>query len=174
MALAVCLLFDAAARRALQQLWARLEDLGVPTLLTHTHGRHVPHLSYAVLRSYDVDDVTAALEALPDGGPLTLYSDGLGAFRRGRVWLAPAPTADLLRRQQRVVDTVTATGADLHKHYRPGVWTPHLTLSPRARLDDLPRVAAAVYDVLPLETAVSGAALIDTATGERRPLRRVP
>jgi hypothetical protein len=50
MALAVCLLFDRRTDRILRGLWDRLEDLGVPTLKSHTHGRHVPHLSLAVLR----------------------------------------------------------------------------------------------------------------------------
>ena len=50
MALAVCLLFDARGERAIRALWDQLETLGVPSLRSHTHGRHVPHLSYAVLR----------------------------------------------------------------------------------------------------------------------------
>jgi hypothetical protein len=40
MALAVCLLFDRRTDRALRALWHRLEELGVPTLASHTHGRH--------------------------------------------------------------------------------------------------------------------------------------
>jgi hypothetical protein len=50
MALAVYLLFDRRTDRILRGLWDRLEDLGVPTLKSHTHGGHVPHLSLAVLR----------------------------------------------------------------------------------------------------------------------------
>lgn len=174
MALAVCLLFDRDTERALRALWARLERDGIATLLTHTHRRHVPHLSYAVLRSYDADRIVTALEALPDAGPMRLHFDGMGLFRRGRAWLAPAPHTDIVARQQATVAAVAATGADLHRHYRPGWWTPHCTLSPRARRADLPRLAAAVYDVLPLDAAVTGAALIDTRTGELRRLGIVP
>ncbi|MCK8671211.1 2'-5' RNA ligase family protein [Rhodococcus sp. NPDC003382] len=174
MALAVCLLFDRETERALRRLWDRLEDLDIPTLLTHTHRRHVPHLSYAVLRTFVVDEVAAAVETLADGGPMVLHFDALGTFRRGRIWLAPAPTADLLQRQRRVVDAVVATGADLHKHYRPDVWMPHCTLSPRTRLTDLPRLAAAIYDVLPVAAVVDAAALVDSRTGERYALRIIP
>lgn len=174
MALAVCLLFDADTRHALQKLWVRLEANGVPTLLTHTHRRHVPHISYAVLRTFDVDRVTAALEALPDEGPVTLYFDALGTFRRGRVWLVPAVTSGLTRRQERVVDAVEKTGAELHRHYRPGVWVPHCTLCPRARLDALPRLAAAVYDILPLVATVTSAALINSTTAQRWTLHGIP
>ncbi|MDV2476360.1 2'-5' RNA ligase family protein [Rhodococcus zopfii] len=174
MALAVCLLFDADTEHALRRLWHRLENLDVPTLLTHTHRRHVPHVSYAVLRTFVVDEVADAVEQLPDGGPMVLHLDALGSFRRGRIWLAPAPTEDLLRRQHRVVEAVVATGADLHRNYRPGAWTPHCTLSPRTRLVDLPRLAAAIYDVLPVDAVVDAAALVDSTTGERLALRGIP
>jgi hypothetical protein len=62
MALAVCWLFDRRSERILRGLWDRLEELGVPTLKSHTHGRHVPHLSLAVLREWDHDKVSKAAE----------------------------------------------------------------------------------------------------------------
>src|ERR1043165_7903171 len=58
-ALAVCLLFDRRSERAIRALRDQLESLGVPSLRSHTHRRHVPHLSYAVLRSWDLASVTA-------------------------------------------------------------------------------------------------------------------
>ena len=91
-ALAVCLLLDDRADTAVRGLWQRLEAAGVPTLLSHTHGRHLAHLTYASLRSYDLDAVTSALTALPESEPLTLHLDGFGTFRRSRCWLAPAVT----------------------------------------------------------------------------------
>lgn len=135
MALAVCLLFDGPAERRLRALWARLEELGVPALGSHTHGRHVPHLSYAVLRDWDLEPVREAIEALPDGGPIELRFDALGTFRRGRAWLVPATTGDLATRQERVVDALRGTGMELHRHYAPGFWIPHCTLAPRVGLD---------------------------------------
>jgi hypothetical protein len=173
-ALAVCLLFDPRSDAAVRRLWARLEESGVPTLLSHTHGRHVPHLSIAVLRSFDVERVRGVLGEMPDRGPLAVYFDALGTFRRGRSWLVPAVTDGLLERQRQVVDVVTATGADLHRHYEPGRWVPHCTIAPRVRLQALPLVAAAVYEVLPLEASAVRAALIDSSTGERWRLAGVP
>ena len=169
-ALAVCLLLDDRADTAVRGLWQRLEAAGVPTLLSHTHGQHLTHLTYASLRSYDLDAVTSALTALPEAEPLTLHLDGFGTFRRSRCWLAPALTPELVARQQRVVEAVLASGADLHHHYGPGRWVPHVTLAPRVRLADLPVVAAQVYDVLPLEVTVSRAVLVETGTGRRHPL----
>lgn len=165
MALAVCLLLDDRADRAVRHLWDRLEARGVPTLRSHTHGRHVPHLSYAVLRRCDPDAVEKALEELPDGEPLDLRLEGLGTFRRGRAWLIPAVSADLLERQERVVAALAATGAELHWHYLPGTWVPHCSLAPRVPASSLPVVATAVNEVLPLPARATAAALVDTGTG---------
>ncbi len=175
MALAVCLLFAPADERALRSLWRRVEEAGVPSMSSHTHGRHVPHLSYAVLRTFDVDAVRAAVSALPDGGPLTLHLNAVAAAPRGRVWLVPAASAALVRRQEAVAEVTTTTpGADLHRHYLPGRWLPHVSVAPRARLVDLPVVADVSYAVLPLTVRADRAALVDSATGERRPLDTVP
>ena len=173
MALAVCLLFDRRSERAVRALWDRIEQQGVPSLGSHTHGRHVPHVSYAVLRKWDqvaVDDALAGL----DGEPVDLSFDGVGLFRRGRTWLLAGVGADLVARQERVVEVVTAAGADLHKHYRPGVWLPHCSLAPRATLAQLPGVVAAVMDVLPLRARLDRAALVNSATGEISPLAGLP
>jgi hypothetical protein len=58
----------------------------------------------------------------------------------------------------------------LHRHYEPGSWVPHLTLAPRLHLEDLPKVAAAVYDVLPVTATMTTVAVVDTSDGSRHPL----
>lgn len=166
----MCLLFDREADRAVRQLWTRLEAHGIPTLLTHTHGVHVPHVSYAVYRTFDVDAVLAAVESLPAGTPMTLRFDAVGLFRRRRGALIASSTVDLLRRQEAAVRAGRATGADLHRYYRPGVWVPHCSLSTGVRRRDMPAMAAAAFDVLPLEVRVDSAALVDSSTGRRWPL----
>ena len=174
MALAVCLLFDRRSERAVRALWDRVEEQGVPSLGSHTHGRHVPHVSYAVLRRWDQLAVNDALAGLDRGEPVDLSFDGVGLFRRGRTWLLAGVSADFVARQQRVVDAVTTTGADLHKHYRPGLWLPHCSLAPRATLAQVPGVVAAVMDVLPLRARLDRAALVNSATGEVSPLAELP
>jgi 2'-5' RNA ligase superfamily len=173
-ALALALLFDERTDRAMRQLWDRLEGQGVPSLRSHTHGRHVPHLSYAVLRAWDLPAVIEAVATLPDAGPVDLPFDALGLFRRGRAWLAPAATSLLFSRQERAVEALTGAGGDLHKHYLPGVWVPHCTLAPRVPLAAMPTLAAAVYDMLPLQARVTAAALIDSGVGEVYPLATIP
>ncbi|HZN81915.1 MAG TPA: 2'-5' RNA ligase family protein [Mycobacterium sp.] len=174
MALAVCLLFDPKSERAVRALWDRVEEQGVGSLRSHTHGSHVPHVSYAVLRKWDQEAVTDALAGLDPGEPVNLSFDGVGLFRRGRTWLVAGVTADFVARQQRVVEAVTATGAELHKHYRPGIWLPHCSLAPRATLAQLPQLVAAVMDVLPLPARLDRAALVNSATGEINPLAEMP
>jgi 2'-5' RNA ligase len=173
-ALAVCLLFDRRSERAVRALWDRVEDQGVGSLRSHTHGRHVPHMSYAVLRQWDTPALSEALAGLGGGEPVDVSFDGVGLFRRGRTWLLAGVSADLVARQQRVVETVVATGADLHKHYRPGIWLPHCSLAPRTTLDQLPVVVKAVMDVLPLQARLDRAALVNSATGEISPLAALP
>jgi 2'-5' RNA ligase len=173
-ALAVCLLFDRRSERAVRALWDRVEEQGVGSLRSHTHGRHVPHVSYAVLCKWDQAALDDALAGLDCGEPVDLSFDGVGLFRRGRTWLLAGVSADIVARQQRVVEAVTATGAELHKHYRPGVWLPHCSLAPRATLARLPGVVAAVMDVLPLRARLDRAALVNSATGEISPLAELP
>src|SRR2546423_11321263 len=117
MALAVCLLFDARTERALRLLWDRLEERGVPTLRSHTHGRHCPHLSLVVLLDWVLDEVKAAVEAVPDHGRLEVHFEALGLFARGRVSLVPAVPDDLVARQQAVVEAGPPTGATGPRRY---------------------------------------------------------
>ncbi len=174
MALAICLLFDQRTERAIRDLWQRLEGTGVSTLLSHTHGRHVPHLSYAVLRTFDVDAVRSALSGLEPGPPVPLHFDTVGHFRRGRAALIPAVTATVMVRQARVVDAATRTGADLHHYYRPGRWVPHTGIATRVRGEHLVSLTTAAHDILPLDGVADRAVLIDSGTGERWPLEVLP
>jgi hypothetical protein len=169
MALAVCLLFDAPGERLIRRLWARLEERGVPTLLTHTHRRHRAHLSLAVARSWDLESLAAALNGIPLAEPRAVSFPGVVAFTRGRAALAAGVDAGLARTQQSVAEAVLHSGADLHHNYLPGRWVPHVSLSTGGTADRLPLISAVVNDALPLTVAVAGAALIDSGTGRLWP-----
>ncbi|MGB7961353.1 MAG: 2'-5' RNA ligase family protein, partial [Propionicimonas sp.] len=138
MALAVCLLFDSAGDHLVRQLWVRLEARGVPTLLTHTHRQHRPHLSLAVARRWDLEEVLRSLVPIPPGEAFRLSLPGIVAFTRGRASLAVAVNADLARRQQAVAEAVAESGADLHHHYEPGRWLPHVSLATGGNAKQLP------------------------------------
>ena len=96
MTLSVCLTLDLASERAVRALWQRLEDAGVRTLLSHTHGHHVPHLTLASLRSWNLETLGPELTRLPPMPREVVHFDALGMFRRSRCWLVPAPTQGLL------------------------------------------------------------------------------
>lgn len=170
MALSVCLLLDDRADRTVRALWRRLEAAGIPTLLTHTHGHHLPHLTLASLLDYDLAAVRATLGSLPVQQPERVVLDAFGMFRRSRCWLGLAPTTLLVERQRRAVEAVRGVGARVHRSYEPGAWVPHLTLAPRLHLDQLPVVARHVFEVLPIEATVDRATLVDTTTGRVHPL----
>jgi 2'-5' RNA ligase len=173
-ALAVCLLFDARSEMLVRGLWARLEDAGVTTLATHTHRRHHPHLSYAVLRSWDLARVQDVLGALPPADPFEMSFHGTLAFPRGRAALAPAIGADVALRQRRIVTALEEAGAELHRNYRDGHWVPHVSVATRAQGATLATVVKAVADVLPLTVRVDRGALVDSGTGRTWPLAQIP
>ena len=170
MALAVCLLFDRRGDRLIRDLWGRVEALGVMTLASHTHGRHHPHLSLAVLRSWDLERVRDALEDLPSGEPVTVSCHGSLVFPRGRVALAPSADADLVRRQELVVGALAPTGADLHRNYAPGRWVPHISVATRTPAARLAAVTTVIADAVPIVVRLERAALIDSGTGQTWPL----
>jgi len=173
-ALAVCALFDPGGERLIRSLWARLEAAGVGSLASHTHGHHHPHLSYAVLREWDLDSVRDTLARFPDGGRFSANVQGTVVFPRGRVALAVAIPAQVALRQALVTAALTATGAQLHKHYHPASWIPHVSVATRAPGGLLPVAITAVSDVLPVTLTVASAALVDTATGKTWPLPGIP
>jgi 2'-5' RNA ligase len=167
------LLFDARSDLLMRELWSRLEEAGVSTLASHTHRRHHPHLSYVVLRSWDLERVQKALAELPPADPFTMAFHGTLAFPRGRAALAPAVTADMAVRQWRIVTALEATGAELHRNYRSGHWVPHVSVATRAQSAKLTTVVRAIADVLPLTVRVDRAALVDSATGRTWPLPHI-
>lgn len=173
-ALAVCVLFDAKGERLVRGLWARMEDAEIGSLASHTHGHHLPHLSYAVLREWDIDRVHETLGNLPCHHTFSANAQGTVVFPRGRVALAVAVPAEVAIRQNLVTSALVGTGAQLHKYYRPSSWIPHVSVATRTPGALLPVAVNAISDVLPVTLTVTRAALVDTATGKLWPLPGVP
>ncbi|MEW1952321.1 2'-5' RNA ligase family protein [Terrabacter sp. NPDC080008] len=174
MALALCLLLDRSSDRLVRSLWQRLEADGIPTLLTHTHGHHVAHLSYAVLLTWEECAVRDAVAGLGDGGPVEVSVQGTVVFPRGRAALAGSATVDLTTRQARAVGALRATGATIHRHYEPGHWTPHVSATTGVPGSRLQPVVDAVSDRLPLTLRFDRAALVDTTYGTTWVLPGIP
>ena len=127
-----------------------------------------------MLREWELERVRDTLDRLPDGGGFPANVQGTVVFPRGRVALAVAVPPEVSLRQERVTAALLATGAQLHKHYRPASWIPHVSVATRTPGALLPIAATAISDTLPATLAVDRAALIDTATGETWPLAGIP
>ena len=168
--LSVCLLLDDAADRAVRRLWRQLAEDGVASLATYTHGRHLPHLTLASLGPSDVAVVREVLAPGQPGEPVPLRFHALGAFTRSRCSLVPTVSPALLGAQQLVVEELRSAGLVVQRHYLPDDWLPHLTLTPRIPVEQLPVVAQRVYDVLPLVATATRKVVVDTGTGDVHPL----
>src|SRR5688500_12548411 len=61
MAYSVELMLDHDGDAGVRRLWSALEDAGIPSLASATHGQHVPHVSLTVCNELDVDRAATAL-----------------------------------------------------------------------------------------------------------------
>jgi len=171
----IVLLFDSAAHQAMVSLWQRLEALGIPTLASQTHCKHVPHVTYSLLDpDVGVDALLGAVAGLPDNGPMPLWLHGVATFPGGITWLVPGPTASLAIRQAAVDAALRSAGLGIHPDFEPGTWAPHCTISTQLRLEQLPALAEACHAILPLAATATRAAVIDSGTGRQWPLPGVP
>jgi len=92
---------------------------------------YAPHITLAIYPDETpVHRLSTTIEAIcRTWEPLPIRLSGLGAFPGdGTVlWAVPVVTAELLARHR----TIQTAFSDLnvHAHYRPGAWVPHVTLS---------------------------------------------
>ncbi|UYO00971.1 MAG: 2'-5' RNA ligase family protein [Devosia sp.] len=125
MALAVSLLFDSQTDADVRRIWKTLADSDICRAMLDLD--YAPHVSLVV-----VDDDAAepalrsALEALASPGfslclgpPRSFAGTSIG-------WLACGASPDLDRLHQAVSGALPLE--KIRPHYRPGSWTPHMTL----------------------------------------------
>jgi len=151
MPFAVTLCFDVATAASIETLWQALAAQGVDT-----DRRDLGYSAHITLAIYQDDapverlaKAVAELGSRRPGVPVVLSGFGLFAAPSNVLWLAPAPSLQLLTYQQEVAAALPDLVIDAH--YRPGSWVPHVTLS--GTLPDPPRALAAL---LPLWRPVSG------------------
>jgi 2'-5' RNA ligase len=114
-------------------------------------GRPPRHLAHITLASYantvDVSDLDAALATATGRWkrlPITLAGFGVFHGESSTLWLAPAPTADLLSMHT----TLLRALADLPVHplYEVGAWVPHVTLAETKFPPDAIEVLATMWN----------------------------
>jgi hypothetical protein len=157
---------DDETRRVVRSLWASLEAHDVPTLASHTHGRHRPHVSLVVAEDLVPSDALSALESVPRE-PLRLLVSSPGVFPGGVLFLACVPNAAFLEEQRRVHSVVAPRAKKPWDYFVPGAWSPHLTISYGLDSAQLARALPLVLDRLPLEGWLTSGGVEDGASGER-------
>lgn len=162
--------FDLDAAGRIRALWDAMEDVGIPSLRGLQSGRHRPHLSLAAAPTLDPVAVTAALADVPPLRPMRVRLDYIGIFVGRVLWLGPQVTADLLAHQQAVHDRLEAAGIAVDPMYRPGTWVPHVTVSMRVPLKQMPEAIRLCLDMLPVELTLTSAAVADYARNIYAPL----
>lgn len=168
MAQALEFFLDGEAETAVRGLWQRLERAGVPSPATRTHGRHRPHVTFAVggtippaARRDLARDL--ALLALPD---LWLYT--LGTFPTGAnvVFLGAVTDAELLAVHVAVHDALAGRVRNPLAFYLPGAWVPHCALAEDLTPVQLSAAFTALHPVEPIRAGIAEIGITDTRTGD--------
>ncbi|HEY0450535.1 2'-5' RNA ligase family protein [Actinophytocola sp.] len=172
MAQALELYFDDEADAAVRGLWRRLDQAGVPSLATRTHGRHRPHVTFALAsvippRTRDALREDLRLLSIPR---LWLYS--LSAFSASDAGLMISAVVDteLLAVHSAVHDVLAKKVKQPSAYYLPGSWVPHCTLAQGLEAPQVTAGFAALFPLAPIKARVSEVAVCDTHTGDTDPL----
>lgn len=129
---AVTLPLDAGTAARVRRVWLALaEQVGTDDAIRLGY---VPHVTLAVLPdSVPAPEIESALSGVVAGWTaLSTVLAGLGIFPGALpvVWAAPVVTNALLARHAALCATLARF--DVHPHYRPEHWVPHVTLSQAA------------------------------------------
>ncbi len=125
MALAISLLFDAETDRAVRHIWQVLADSGICRTMLDMD--YAPHLSLVVTDDESLEGpLSDALTAWTEGA-LSIDLRPARSFPDTSIgWLAGDGGDSLMRLHALIAATVPLES--IRPHYRPGQWTPHVTL----------------------------------------------
>ncbi|UGT43169.1 2'-5' RNA ligase family protein [Nocardia yamanashiensis] len=164
------LFLDSAGDAAVRELWNRLEDAGLPSLATRSHGRHRPHVTLAVAEQFEVDDrARSLLEQIP-GTELTMPV--LGAFpgEAAVLFLGVTSNAALLNAHAALHAAIASGSAGLWDHYRPGNWVPHCTLAMDLNGPTLMKAIKSLYPHSAITARATQLHMVELETGQANPL----
>lgn len=159
---------DDDTTRAVTDVWAALEADGIPTLASHTHRRHRPHVSLVVADDLVPASVLEVIGSVP-GRSLRLLVNSPGVFPGGILFFTCVPNVALLEEQHRVHDLVAPMARGLWDHFAPGAWSPHLTNAYDLSDAQVARALPVVLDHLPIEGWLTQGGVEDGDSGERWP-----
>lgn len=120
------LLPDEATEARVRRVWARLAELGMPSLAGHRHATNRPHLTLTTTSELPWDVRPALTEPL-SALPLPLRLEGTLRFEGRTSVLAwrVVPDAGLTALHRRVWELLPEAGNPL---FEPENWVPHLSL----------------------------------------------
>lgn len=164
--------FDDAADAAVRKLWRRLDEAGVPSLATRTHGRHRPHVTFALQGAIPPRTREALREDLRLLAIPNLWLSTLAAFSASEpvLMLAAVVDTELLAVHSAVHDVLAKKVKQPQAYYLPGSWVPHCTLAQGLEPAQVAAGFAALYPVEPIRARVDAIAIVDTHTGEAETL----
>jgi 2'-5' RNA ligase len=170
MAQALVLFFDPSSEAAIQNVWARLELAGVPSLASRTHRRHRPHISLIVAERLETGQLEDGREPLGATHlDVTLYAPAVFP-RTGVLYFTVVPTLALLRLHDEVHTTLRHSMVSPRDLYAVGGWIPHCTLARGLTRAQLACGIDLLHDQPVIAAHVDSAGVLDTNTGEVLPL----
>ncbi len=162
---------DEDASYAIKQLWEELSAHGIPTLATHTHRLHRPHVSLSVAESLPVQDALDLAGTVPPDG--SGCSRNLPASSRRGTYSSPAVAGqDLLAEQRRVHQSLIPVASNPWPHFAADEWTPHITTGWALRPSQIAAALPRVLDRLPIRGWLDHGGVEDGDSGQCWPCPR--
>jgi len=162
---------DEDASYAIKQLWEELSAHGIPTLATHTHQLHRPHVSLSVAESLPVQDALDLAGTVPTRR-VRLLVESAGVFPTGHLFLACVAGQDLLAEQRRVHQSLIPVACNPWPHFAADEWTPHITTGWALRPSQIAAALPRVLDRLPIRGWLDHGGVEDGDTGQYWPCPR--
>lgn len=151
MPFAITLPFERDSAVCLEDMWRTLAEQNIDCD-RHQLG-YAPHITLAIYPDEtSAERLASALEQIaPTCAALSVTLAGFGIFPGATsiLWAAPVVTAELLACHAAL--HAALSDLEVHPHYRPGFWVPHITLS-----GAIPDPARALTALTPLWRPLTG------------------
>lgn len=156
---------DGETSAAIRAIWDELALLGLPSMVSYSHKRHVPHVSLAVADSLPIVNVLSEIGALPSQ-PIPISIDAVAVVPGLHVLLTCVGGERLLTEQARAYRVVAQLDVDIWPHYCPDGWLPHITSARALTSEELPTALRTVVGHLPIAGLLTSGGVEDGTTGD--------
>jgi hypothetical protein len=152
----------------IRTLWDEIARHGVPSMATHSHRLHEPHVSLIVAESLPVDAALEVVGPVPSR-PIQLLIEAAGVFPGGFLFLTCAGSRELLDEHHRVHELIRPQAVEPWPYFTPGEWHPHITTGWALTYEQLAKALPIVLDHLPIHGWLAHGGVEDGTTGEQWP-----